>query len=445
MEDVPMDAVREAVSRTSKLKPTRRAVDAAVANHRPGRRERHWFTDPIEMYLQITPKGCASYCLRFEKPEGGKGDFTIGKVSRITPEMATEAARVRLAGLTLHSLDPVEARRAARTDAKTKKLRTFATFADAFMSAPENRIWSRRTAEGRQWLLEKYILPRIGQRPVTDLKRVDVKECVRAIQAIARSAHAEVESSSGNRTANMCHALIKGIFNWAINEDRCEVNPAAFRKLFDDMPVRRVGALNDERLRIIWQALEDEDAKGWGSTSVLAIQLVILTLQRPNEIVHAHQDDFDWNEAVWRIPESRTKTNSAYEVPLTDHSVALFQRAFKLSQSPWAFPAEDRKGSLRPGVLSQRFEKLRHRLVKAGRLPNENVQLYDGRRFGRTRLVQGLGVPEHIAERVINHAPDRSMARRYDVGDYSGEIRRAHEAWTQELRRIVHLETQPSQ
>ncbi len=426
-------------SLTAKIRLTRRAIEAAVADHRAGARTRHWFADIPGMYLQITPKGCASYCLRFEKLGGGKGDYTIGRISRITPEMAKEAAQARFAALTLNHVDPVDARREVREEARAKKLRTFASLAEAFMSAPENRKLAKGTKQLRQWLLDKHIIPRIGATPFEGLRRADVKECVRAIQANAGTpkAGAGDEDRTGNRTANLCHGVIRRIFNWAIGEDRCETNPAVFTKLFDDTPVRRVGALNDDRMRTIWLALDHEAANGWGTATVLAMQLVILTLQRPNEVTQAHKDDIDWKERMWRIPESRTKTNTLYEIPLTDDAVCLFQRAFKLSKSAWAFLGEDGKTPLRANVLSHRFEKTRRRLVKAGRLPSADVQLYDTRRFGRTRLVQGLGFPEHIAERVINHAPDRSMARRYDVGDYSSDIRRAQEAWAAELRRIV--------
>jgi hypothetical protein len=68
-----------------------------------------------------------------------------------------------------------------------------------------------------------------------------------------------------------------------MGEDRCESNPASFRKLFDDTPVRRIGMLNDQRLRTIWLALEEEAAKGWGTATAIACQLAFLTLQRPNE------------------------------------------------------------------------------------------------------------------------------------------------------------------
>ena len=71
--------------------------------------------------------------------------------------------------------------------------------------------------------------------------------------------------------------------------------------------------------------------------------------------------------------------------------------------------------------------------------------LYDAsRRFMRTRLEQDLGFPEAICEAVINHTPGRGMNRRYFVGDLSGEVRKAHEAWQRELLRIIRNEPRPS-
>ena len=288
-----------------------------------------------------------------------------------------------------------------------------------------------------RWLLDKHLLPRLGQKQFSQLKRGDIKECVRAIQASAGLQCAEGDQSrAGNRTANMGHGLVRRIYNWGIEEDRCDANPAVFRKLFDDQPVKRIGALNDERVRTLWIGLEEEASAGWGAQSVLAIQLVFLTLQRPNEVVKARREDFNWDRNVWRIPEDLTKTNDCYEVPLSDTAAKMFQKAFSNGTGKWAFPSKDPRQPMRPGILSHRFGKLRKRLVEAGKLEGD-VELYDARRFGRTCIEQRLGFSEHIAEKVINHAVDRSMSRRYDVGDYTGAVRKAHEAWAYELERIV--------
>ena len=92
--------------------------------------------------------------------------------------------------------------------------------------------------------------------------------------------------------------------------------------------------------------------------------------------------------------------------------------------------------------LSQRWGRMRDRLVKAaaeagGQSPLEGVRLYDARRLGRTSMVMRLGIPAEIAERCIHHAPDRSMAVRYDVGDRSGLVRAAMGQWAELLLRVV--------
>jgi integrase len=432
------------MSTTSRIKLTRRAIEASIAAHRTGQRERHWFTDSPSMYLQITPNGCASYCLRFARPGGGKGDYTIGKVTRITPDMAREAATARLAALTLNSTDPCEERRATRSKAHTRRLETFAALAGTFMASPENMQLAERTRQDRHKILEAYLLPQLGGRSVESITRRDVKDCLRAVQTGTRAAKENQGGSGGNRTANKAHEVVRRVFSWAVEEERCATNPASFRKLFDDTAVKRVGILNDVRIRTIWEALDQEANLGWGKPSVLAIKLCLVTLQRPNEVCQAHRDDIDFASRVWSIPEHRTKTNTRYEVPLSELAAELLLEAFTLSGSAWAFLATNNEDHLHPNVLTHRFGKMRRRLLLDKKLPSADVQLYDARRFGRTMLVQRLGFPKHIAESVINHAPDRSMGGRYDVGDYSGEIRRAHEAWARELLRIVYQVMPPA-
>jgi hypothetical protein len=170
------------VSSSSKIRLTKRAVDAAIASHKLGEHKRYWFSELPGLFLKITKTGCATYCLRFNKLAGGKGDYAIGRADRITLEMVKSAAQAKLAALTLHGTDPCEARKAAREEAKERKADTFEALSQAFMGAAENKKLSERTGDLRQWALDKHILPRIGFRAVKDLKRADVKQCIRDIQ-----------------------------------------------------------------------------------------------------------------------------------------------------------------------------------------------------------------------------------------------------------------------
>jgi hypothetical protein len=52
-------------------------------------------------------------------------------------------------------------------------------------------------------------------------------------------------------------------------------------------------------------------------------------------------------------------------------------------------------------------------------------------------MVRELGVSPTIAEACINHAPDRSMQSRYDVGNNVDEIRRAMNLWGKHVGNLV--------
>ena len=65
---------RQNESPTRRVRLTKKVVDAARANHDGKKRVRVWDTDVPQLYLQITPKGSASYCIRYVRPDGGKND-----------------------------------------------------------------------------------------------------------------------------------------------------------------------------------------------------------------------------------------------------------------------------------------------------------------------------------------------------------------------------------
>jgi integrase len=437
-----MNIFAPAENERSRIKLSRKAIEAALAAHPRGHRGRYWFEDQPGLHLLVSKGGCASYCLRYQKLSGLKGDFTIGRADRITLQEAKEKARDCLAALTLRHQDPVAARREARMEAQAALNSTFRGLCDEFLGAAEIKALSIRTTTEWKRILEKHVLPELGASEAVAIARRDVKSCLRSIQRrvsqrVAASGPEELDPKAGNRTANAAQGVIRRVYNWAIDEDRLENNPATFKKMFDERPLKRVGALNECRIRAIWSGIEKELLEGWGIESLIAIKLAFVTLQRPNEICNARLEQFDWERRVWLIPEGYTKTNACYEIPLSEIACTLFQRAFDLSDNRWAFLAKDGRSQLRPNVLSHRFAKLRKRLVKSAALPTLDIELYDARRFGRTYIEHTLGFPDHVAEAVINHAGDQTMKRRYDVGDHTQIIRRAHEAWVSALLAIT--------
>ena len=292
-----------------------------------------------------------------------------------------------------------------------------------------------------------HILPSLGETQFRHITRAQVRELVRSIQAeAAKHPRAREGSNPGAKLANECQGVIRTVFNWAIEEELADMNPATFRKLFRDTPDKR-SQMPDGALELMWNALRaemqtDDGRHGWGSA--LAIMLHAVTLQRPAEIVAARREQFDWTprKEMWRIPAGQTKTNEVYEVPLSPQAAVLFRDALSKHNLPWVFPNKVGDDHIRHDGPKQRWMRVRNKLVAEARkvdepCPLDGVQLYDCRRLGRTLLVRELGVSPAIAEACINHAPDRSMRTRYDVGESIGDIRQAMELWGDEVERLV--------
>ena len=83
----------------------------------------------------------------------------------------------------------------------------------------------------------------------------------------------------------------------------------------------------------------------------------------------------------------------------------------------------------------------REQAKKAGEAP-ESIKpispwrLHDLRRTARTGLAE-LGIPQIVAEKVLNHAERNVLVRTYDRHEYADEKRDALERWALRLREIT--------
>ena len=109
------------------------------------------------------------------------------------------------------------------------------------------------------------------------MKRGDVRDCVRSLQQFIRAKKPDAEKA-GHRRANQAKSFIAQIYSWAEDQEILEHNPARFKKMFRDEPLKRIGAMTDDLLRTFWVSLgeEDNDPKFHeGKATSLAIKLAI--------------------------------------------------------------------------------------------------------------------------------------------------------------------------
>src|ERR1700732_177681 len=115
------------------------------------------------------------------------------------------------------------------------------TFAAAFEAYVAERLARLRTGAEVQRAIERYALPAWGSRPISEIRRTDVKGLIRGIHKFAPVA--------GNRTL----AYVKTFFAWPAEEKLIEASPAAAVKPLAD-EVKRDRVLTDGEIRAIWQS-----------------------------------------------------------------------------------------------------------------------------------------------------------------------------------------------
>src|SRR5690349_1434516 len=106
---------------TKKVKLTQAGITEALKDHQPGTRTRIWFEGCNGLHISVSAKGVATYCLRYSKPAGGTGDWSLGRVSMLKPDQAKKAASEALLKLQAHGIDPCDERRRNRSEAKAGK------------------------------------------------------------------------------------------------------------------------------------------------------------------------------------------------------------------------------------------------------------------------------------------------------------------------------------
>lgn len=293
---------------------SKRSVDALACP--PGKdREILWDDDLSGFGVVVFQTGKKVYVAQYRQ-HGRSRRIKLGEHGKLTPEQARSEAKKTLAAVET-GLDPVEERRAAR------EVRSFAEVAEDFMALyAATRCKPRTQIEYRRWL-SRHLLPALGARRVTDIRRIDLA------RLHSRLVETPVE-------ANHVHSLFRVIWNWAARRGEVDAseNPASGVERFREESRERF--LTTEELARLGAALEEGDTIGllWDVDetkpkakhaprpdkrrtiidpfAVAAIRLLILTGARRREILDAKWRDVDLERGILFLPDSKRGKKPLY-------------------------------------------------------------------------------------------------------------------------------------
>jgi integrase len=146
----------------------------------------------------------------------------------------------------------------------------------------------------------------------------------------------------------------------------------------------------------------------------LACALLVALGVRKGELIAAKWEEFDFDENLWSLPVSRSKTGTAISIPLAPAVVDwLRELHLRACGSEYVFPSRrtsKRRAYISDDTLNHAVAKMHGLKVRLGKPPVnalgragvEHFTIHDLRRTCRSLLAE-LGVPSHIAERCLNH------------------------------------------
>jgi len=361
--------------------------------------------------LRIGKRKRTYFCMG--RVDGRQVRRTVGTTVDLTLSEARDKARGMLANFA-SGVDPVEAARAARLEAARARRNTFASVAGDYMKEHGKLL---KSGDELQKKLDRDILPTLGPLPIADIRRSDIKALF-----LAKAEQAPV-------AANRMLALIRGIFNYAVDEEWIQASPAV--RIKPKPEKSRTRYLDEVEIKSFWNGLADTRT---GDSLQRALKFILVTGQRLSEVVGLTWDEIDLQKGVWRLPRERTKADRETLVPLTALAIELLGE-----------PGDGYVFTYAAGRPYSRFTPwlaMKNYMITLGL--TRRATPHDLRRTFASQL-GALQIDRVVISKLLNHAEIGGLTGQvYDLHDRFEQKRIAMQAWSTKLVEIVTGKARPS-
>jgi integrase len=311
-------------------------------------------------------------------------------------------------------VDPLERKRAGQVAQALEdaKAITFKEAATRYMNTNRPH-WHARHALQWRTSLERYAYPEFGEIAVGAVDDALVLKVLEPIWA------------SANVTATRMRGRIETVLDWAkAMKLRTGENPARWRGHLDKIlpapkKVHRVKSFASMPWEDVPAFMKDLRSQA-DVIPAAALELLILTATRKNELVDARWDEIDLSKATWTVPAERMKKRIEHRIPLSAAALDVLARMQEKRINEFVFPATIR-GTKRisEAVMGRQMEIMgRADVVPHGFRSSFRTWAGDETHFAR-----------EILEKALAHIVGDETERAYDRGDLFEKRRKLMDAW----------------
>lgn len=359
------------------------------------------------LYVEVKPTGKKVWRMQYRLGgrNGKKEKVTLGEYpaySLVEARRWRDECRVKIA----RGHSPARAKQADKAAAVEAEKDTVRAFAECWFADVVNRTNSEPRNIRR--ILNKDVLPAIGDMPVAEVRIEDVLKVTDAIKA-----------RGADYMALQTRNAMKRLFAYAIARGKTRFNPAAaVEARFIATARSRDVALSSQEtgrlLRGIYQSSVKRQHK-------LALHLLILCMVRKSELLEARWEEIDFDKAQWNIPAERMKKDKPHLVPLSKQALAMFEELRALSSgSEWVLPS---RGSLRKPIAKTTLNNV----VRSLDLEVQEFVIHDFRRTASTHLHEA-GFNSDWVEKALAHE-QKGVRGVYNRAEYLSQRREMLQWW----------------
>lgn len=346
--------------------------------------------------IYVTKKGVKTFFV-YRKVEGKPVRIILGRTDEISLDRAREKA-ANVHSQIAEGINPQEKKRALREEI---------TFGELWALYWERHAMLYRKASSRNdESLYRLYLSKWADKKLSHITSHNIRDL-----------HQQVGADSGMVRANHAHALIRLMFNKAIEWGWNKPNPAYAVKRFKEHSRERF--LSTQEMKRFLEALGREPCE----TVRDYLYMSLFTGARRSNVQAMRWQDIDFDSRQWLIPV--TKNGKAHIVPLVEQAVDILSRRRLKTNSEWVFPsARSKSGHLEnPCVIWNDVVK------RAG---ITNLRIHDLRRtLGSWQAA--LGANSYVIGKSLGHTSQQATAiyARLDLNPVRQSLCKAVEAMLQ--------------